>query len=921
MYNNKEKLFRLQIIQDNISAYYSLPLRIMRSNALDIAYNLLDKNLSFVIKNNITSKDNFAYFIIDFIGKLPDMYSSLSNEDIENIRDILEDFAKEDVKKISKDIFLTYGSFHPKLYRKLKKEDIFFAFAILNAIYISVKHSENKINDININSNFSFNTTKFIDNIVIIGPYCQNNSFDIFIKNIISIFDLDMHSFELEMLHEDKSNSMINGELKQIQDIFSNHIHKVLAIKSDFVLSQSDIKKISILMVYISINDKNKASIPMASDDRYMIEYIDKKYLMKDKLHISSNKDIEKIEEIIKKHYYFFQLEAFNSIGENLYNKFIPFDSHRNDNPNQEEFKNSILKALRRLVYADAVIFYNYIEHDEKFEFLESDKLDDKEKQEVKNALETINTNSEIKKNSLTYRIVTDYYKDDKVGLLENSVDSSFMIQPFSDKYINSVLSIPLIYDHKIRGVLHFFSYRKNAFDNQNKNFLFLFSDFLTHLMVESIFLQRQSDIVQILNKYNFKSHRKSKDFNTISSYIADVFTADGVMIFLKSRDIKDDACRRDYIHLVDSIGFDIDEDFAIHKEDSLLGRRKDDIVIVSDIEKIDAEDMVHYDTFIEKNIKSFMAIKINGENGELEGAIVVVDREKRKYNALSRKMLRILSEEIRLLNILNMQTYRNESAREEAIHELKQTFIHLQNQINKLDRRLKSDMIVFLDNIFKNNIFKNINDIKLFSRQSISFIHNFFRGTEEGRDDYELIIEQHINKIDKYIGDNNSVYESIRDACMRVNSATNIKINMRIQSSIKVKLPDEVMHYFLSNIINNAVKYSKQNQTINITYAKDSRFLSVYFDNIGVRILEDEKDRIFSKGVRGRSVLADDDNEKWHELESENRGLGCYYVKQLATKSRWKGNFLFEEIEKVDKIYSKNRFILKFPLNIIQGV
>jgi len=920
----EEKSFRLQIIQDILSANYSLPIRVMKRNAIDIAFEHINQNGIFCKENNINSKDTFIDFITKFVEDMPNFYEEhIDNSKISYIKQVLNAFADEEIRVISKRIFWTYASFHPKLYRKLKKENTFFALAILTALYISIQHL-NKTGEKRINKNFLFDTMIFADGIVIIGPRCKEDNFKFFIQNIIDIFDLSFHSFELEMLYEVQGN-ITEKRIQWIKDSFKKHISKVLILKSETTLSQAEIKKLAMFIMYLAEN-KEKTDKYIQLNQDYYIQYSQDAYTCS-KTHsehcTETDSDIKKINQRIKRHYHFFQLEAFNSIGENLYNKFIPFGAIKG---NEGVFKNAILKALRRLVYAEAVLFYNYEEYQEKFTLLESDGLTQSEHEDVNNILKRDVNNSKHNNISLTKKIVKNYYTKKEIGILNNHIEDSDMIQPFEKqgKYIKSVLSIPLIFDHKIRGVLHFFSTRENTFDEYNRNFLFQFSDFLTHLMVESIFLKRQSDIVNIMNKDDFKPVDQSSELKDISMYIADVFAADGVMIFLRTQNIQASSDTLNSIHLESHIGINYieDEKLSINEIDSFIGRKNIDIVIVEDIESNTSK--MKYRSLLEKNrVKSFMSISIKGETGSLEGTIIVMDKEYRKYNELSKRMLTILSEEIKLLNILNMHIYRKQVDREKVLHEIKQTFVALSKQIYTLENRLKSDYIKFYDSLHKMNIFRNIEDIKLSAKTSISFVNNFFRGDRQEVNSYGDVLYRDIDTINRYIKNNNN-FVSLRAICLSVLKPFNLyfyEYNINILSSIEIQLPDTILQKVLINIIGNAIKYRRQGSKINIGVLYNKKYMQVYIDNIGIKISDDEKERIFEQNVRGRFVSADDENESWKPSGDENRGLGCYYVRTLAEQSHWKGAFEFEQMEKISKTYTRNRFILEFPKNIIRGI
>ena len=108
--------------------------------------------------------------------------------------------------------------------------------------------------------------------------------------------------------------------------------------------------------------------------------------------------------------------------------------------------------------------------------------------------------------------------------------------------------------------------------------------------------------------------------------------------------------------------------------------------------------------------------------------------------------------------------------------------------------------------------------------------------------------------------------------------------------------------------IIDNAVKYSPLGESIDVEFFQDNDFLYASFSSFGPLIEEDEKEKIFTRGSRGKFAI---------ESTKPGSGYGMFLAKQLLMSS--KGNIAVSsdlQPNKFDVIpIAKNTFTIHLPI------
>lgn len=101
--------------------------------------------------------------------------------------------------------------------------------------------------------------------------------------------------------------------------------------------------------------------------------------------------------------------------------------------------------------------------------------------------------------------------------------------------------------------------------------------------------------------------------------------------------------------------------------------------------------------------------------------------------------------------------------------------------------------------------------------------------------------------------------------------------------------------------LMENAVKHSNENAEINIDFEEDENYTVFKISNIGPYINENELDRLYERGYRGKNAV------------SKGSGIGLSMVKQILEKHKYTYNLEIVNINKKESIF---KFIIKFPCN-----
>lgn len=120
-------------------------------------------------------------------------------------------------------------------------------------------------------------------------------------------------------------------------------------------------------------------------------------------------------------------------------------------------------------------------------------------------------------------------------------------------------------------------------------------------------------------------------------------------------------------------------------------------------------------------------------------------------------------------------------------------------------------------------------------------------------------------------------VVKSILASETKLHSSTHI-VKSHIQENLFLEIDSESVHSILSNLIENAVKYSEKESEIIVTLKQENNQIKLLVEDQGIGISDEEKENIFKKFYR----IGNEETRS-----AKGTGLGLYIVKILVEKNK----------------------------------
>lgn len=115
-----------------------------------------------------------------------------------------------------------------------------------------------------------------------------------------------------------------------------------------------------------------------------------------------------------------------------------------------------------------------------------------------------------------------------------------------------------------------------------------------------------------------------------------------------------------------------------------------------------------------------------------------------------------------------------------------------------------------------------------------------------------------------------------------------------------QVSVDREKIQVAITNLIENAIKYTMKDGTVTVSFKAEKDFLSLIVHDTGIGISENEQRFIFNKFFRAKNAVL---------LETEGSGLGLYIAKNIVTHHR--GTLEFKS-----KVDEGSTFTMQLPLS-----
>lgn len=171
-----------------------------------------------------------------------------------------------------------------------------------------------------------------------------------------------------------------------------------------------------------------------------------------------------------------------------------------------------------------------------------------------------------------------------------------------------------------------------------------------------------------------------------------------------------------------------------------------------------------------------------------------------------------------------------------------------------------------------------------------------------------QILVSSRLDRGIKGLSEESSIIkldEMLESHCQRLHWLTQeseIKINISCPKGLKIKAPSSIVSLILSNIIENAIKFSPKNSLIEILAEPHNNMVSLSFKDEGIGLEKHEKTKIFR--MFHRSMRAS-------QKAIPGTGLGLFLVKTL---SRLLGGKVWVVSDGIDKGCT---FFVNLPINL----
>lgn len=114
-----------------------------------------------------------------------------------------------------------------------------------------------------------------------------------------------------------------------------------------------------------------------------------------------------------------------------------------------------------------------------------------------------------------------------------------------------------------------------------------------------------------------------------------------------------------------------------------------------------------------------------------------------------------------------------------------------------------------------------------------------------------------------------------------------NISLKVFIEKETKLNADSTKIHDLIQNLIENAIKYTKEGGTVTVTASTENDSVKIVVKDSGIGIPQSQRSKIFTKFFRATNAM---------KLETVGSGLGLFIAKQVV--ERHGGNIWFESVE-----------------------
>ncbi len=159
--------------------------------------------------------------------------------------------------------------------------------------------------------------------------------------------------------------------------------------------------------------------------------------------------------------------------------------------------------------------------------------------------------------------------------------------------------------------------------------------------------------------------------------------------------------------------------------------------------------------------------------------------------------------------------------------------------------------------------------------------------------------VESNEIKLNKRSKDINKIIEQCANKLQFQAQQKDVALDLSLEPLFPIHVDPALLIQVFTNIIDNAIKYSKPGTRIKICSREEGEFVKIMVEDTGPGLDEEEKRQLFTKFFRGKSQ---------HEEQIKGSGLGLYLAKYFIELHKGK-------VEAISQKGEGSRFLIQLPI------
>lgn len=935
MDKNKENLFKLQVFQQTLSTLYMYPLRVYKNNSYTEFKTLLERNGSMerlrqiLFPDESLNSDKIIKTLQDRVKTTPQSIDSDSE-----IYQILKQNA-DDLRQL---MWETQASNSLTFTREIKGDRRLWTFLMFYDLspetFIDEYFNEpcNRACLIDMHSVYVKLDKRYT---LSVGRlFTEKQKSKEVVANVIKNYDFDnMNMLELSTLSQKRRTFNIE-KLKEKTRFIQKAFQLFLDIEAQLPdqIHKSELEKVAIF-IYMVTKSRMVGDYEIQTNDLHLSFKNERLTIVSFQSEpVESDEYEDELLNFANKSD-FFRSEYASRLKSALTRKYSVFQSDK------YSAVNMLLKHICNRLGADGGCYVQYALSTERLELI-STHGDDDYIEGIGRLIKKINNDvsPEVRKKSRVLQVIQRYFLNqnqkeyDIDRLILHDLSKDMVLQPVKEKPILSNLALPIMFKHKLLGVLLIDSFRPGNFTEDDINLVLSIINAMSVQIYEQIVEENLFGIIENLpQKAELDAGSIQKYFENLTGYINNIFFSYGVAIWQYDQDNKSFQLKSTTLTIKNTAECTITESSNDLIFDLLhnIYNTEEFMVKENDIEhtgRLSVCNPKNYDPRI--NCVHIYPIS-NGEN--LIGALSVYNHSSMDFKAIDQQSLHSVIKHLAIFfNIMDVLKAQRALIQSQALHEINARLNMIEDKSTQL-KELVNLNFKELDMYARYRFNIKIEDIKNLVRNNRLTFKYLANQVDEDKIKYKNHVDREVDRQYKPIQQENIEVNNVRDIINGLTNSIpypynrkNIHINNMVNDKIALKVHNLILSDIFQNLIINAVKYSFQGTTIRLFSKEKENSIRISIKNDGLEIKKGEEIDIFKYGYRGfnaKTFKEEIEGEEVHYLshDEENLGIGLYKCNKLV-KEVLGGEIRLTREESKFRNGAVNTFEIILPIKLLRG-